>query len=100
MLVNDRGNENDFELGVMTIQRPLLVASQPTKLPPLVARVFCLFISMLKEILAKRKLNLFLVRFEPTTTQLQIQYTTNSTNSCFMIIPIILGLHYHYLVQT
>ena len=88
------------ELGVNDHSRPLLVVSQPTKLPPLATRVFCLFISMPKEILAKRKLNAFLVRFEPTTTQLQSQCTTNSTNSCFVIIPIILGLHYHYSVQT
>jgi len=44
----------------MTIQRPLLVVSQPTRLPPLAARVFCLFISMPKEILAKRKIKFVL----------------------------------------
>jgi len=48
----------------MTIQRPLLVVSQPTELPPLAGSI-----SMPKEILAKRKLNSFLVRFKPTTTQ-------------------------------
>jgi len=47
-------------------------------------RFLCLFTFMPKEILAKRKFNSFFARFEHTTSQLQSQYTTNSTNSCFM----------------
>jgi len=34
-------------------------------------------------------------RFEHTTMESQSKCTTNSTNTCFVIIPIILWLHYH-----
>jgi len=40
-----------------------------------------LFTFMAKEFLAKRKLNSFFARFERTTTQIQRQCTTKSTNN-------------------
>ena len=78
---------------LMVNKGPLFVCLQPTRLPLLAARVSLPLLSMLKEFLAKRKIILFLVRFEHTTLQLQSQCTTNS---CFVLILIILGLHYHY----
>ena len=53
----------------------------------------CLFTFMPKLILAKRKLNLDLPRFEPITMPMSNQCTT--IQSCFVVILIILGLYYH-----
>ena len=60
-------------------------------------RFFPSFHNQTTLILAKTKgLISFRARFEHTTLQLQSQSISNSTNSYFVIISKILGLHYHY----
>jgi len=67
-------NENHLIMVVIGIQETLLVIFPTLLAAPL----------MSKRILAKRKLNSCLGRFEHTTIQFQSKWTTKSTNSCFL----------------
>jgi len=87
-------------MGLVAIQSPLLLFYSsfgcPLKLSLLAARVPKPFHIHAKRKFGKKRVNSFLARFVTTTTQLQSQCTTNSTNTCLVIIPKILGLQYHY----
>jgi len=62
------------------------------------SRVFPPFNIHATTILAKIKKSIsFSTRFEHITTQSQGKFTTNSTNTCLEIIPIILGLPYTHI---
>jgi len=68
---------------------------QPSKLPLLAARIPKPFHNHTKQKFGKKRVILFLARFEPTTHQLPSQVHNQFNQFIFVIIPKILGLHYH-----
>jgi len=92
-------NSTVHTLNFLSLQCSTIAGFKPLSFPLnwLITKLvfLCIFTFTTKEILAKRKLNLCVPRFEPTTMPMPSQCTTYSTNSCIVIIPIILGLYYH-----
>jgi len=82
-------------IGVMVFGWLLAILLQSPKLPLLAARVSKPFPNHAKRKFGKKRVNLFLARFKPTTHQLPSQMHNQINQFIFVIILIILGLHYH-----